>query len=52
VGDFREFFMKKAEGEKSKRLERALALIFEQRIKKRTPSNYFPRVFDFFPGFS
>jgi hypothetical protein len=43
--------MKKVESVKSARFGRALAAVFEEKIKKHTPSNYFSQIFRFFGGF-
>jgi hypothetical protein len=43
--------MKKVEHRKSERFGRVLAAVFEEKIEKRAPSNYFLRVFHFFGGF-
>jgi hypothetical protein len=44
--------MKKVEVRKSELFGRALAAVFEEKIKKHTPSNYFSQNFRFFGGFS
>jgi hypothetical protein len=43
--------MKKVEHRKSERFGRALAAVFEEKIEKRPPSNYFLQIFHFFGGF-